>query len=135
MIQRMILMSNEPCPGCQNDNAPHFSSCQAPSKPRDHNVTRGTLAGNVPDERLRAAAEKLVIHDEFLAGIMALIATVRDSAMREAAGLVCRYCVDDRYDPAIENRGLWLHKSKQGPLVEDCRAWPIHGRLAQKEKG
>jgi hypothetical protein len=121
-------MPNEPCPGCQNDNAPHFASCQAPSKPRDHDATRGTLAGNMPDERLRAAAKlfyemQVNTHGNnpywTIESVAAFAKEREDSAMREVAPLplkledefVCSGC-NRLYFIYWDGKG-WVHLLKE----------------------
>jgi hypothetical protein len=104
---------------------------------------------NVPDERLRAArefakeleetlycgsgdaawkheiqADKIIAHDQ----------SVYDSALLEAAGLVCGLC--KKGIPVkrmtVEDRYFWHHTGKEWADNDDCEAGPIHERLAQK---
>jgi hypothetical protein len=108
----------------------------------------------MPDERLRAAREFLDNYTEPLRirdgdharsieKFAAAFAKEReDSAMREAAGLVCAACEDtELYETAALridkiNPSRWMHKAKE--LVDHytyCAAGPIHEHLARKGAG
>jgi hypothetical protein len=83
---------------------------------------------NVPDERLRAAAmmneaREFANSKEF----KEFCSLIHDSAMREAAGLVCQYCAVGACTVGAIKRGVAGYP--------DCAAKAIHERLEQKEKG
>lgn len=90
-----------------------------------------------PDERLRAAAENIVNAVGSFEYKVQKILEFWDSAMREAAGLVCVYCRDPKWwMPAIKHPELeiWVHHAIGFTRITDCYSHEIHERLAQKEK-
>lgn len=106
---------------------------------------------NVPDERLRAAAQKHRIEwnkahihatDEFEDQMQEkadFASAERDSALLEAAGLVCELCAKgislERINLKHETGFYWHHKSEVWEENNDCAASPIHERRAQKGNG
>jgi hypothetical protein len=118
---------------------------------------------NVPDERLRAAAREwrmknrenyiksfagtglatYTIYDED--ALLADYAKEReDSALLEAAGLICPFCEDTQiWRPTIHDDiiGAWLHRrltdAPDDRLADDrmCAAYKIHERRMQKGNG
>ena len=95
----------------------------------------------MPDERLRAAADNwpCAAHvSDCSSGGCDECKRFRefwDSAMREAAGLVCFACKDSsKWKPATKDAefGGWTHKRIDAPGEVDCDAGPIQERLAQK---
>jgi hypothetical protein len=97
---------------------------------------------NVPDERLRAAADLIRkiqacdISDCLLcaeqAELVARFAKEReDSAMREAAGLVCGLCGNQTIAKAQLFGNVWGHPVGRDNYVP-CKAAPIYEHLARK---
>lgn len=95
------------------------------------------------DERLRAAAEKKfdemqneawLMDDAWKAGAVKFAAVFakerEDSAMREAAGLVCDHCEDnDIPQRKTTPNGFYFYEHTNG---QRCEVPRIHERLAQK---